>query len=142
MLHLSIYISTDLDEIKKRNPKSKSKNQISLIEWLCNIIFFVLREKIIYLFRDYSFLISEAKCKAKYRSGLKILTSKHMLERSPVALVQVKANDTSGNLLNEIRQITYSLYWPKEIRKKSIKQYNEFNKVIKQNGYYIYEFWE
>ena len=25
---------------------------------------------------------------------------------------------------------------------KSIQQENEFNKVIKQNGYYIYEFWE
>ena len=23
---------------------------------------------------------------------------------------------------------------------RSIQQYNEFNKVIKQNGYYIYEF--
>ena len=25
---------------------------------------------------------------------------------------------------------------------KSIQQYNEFNKLIKQNEYYIYEFWE
>ena len=25
---------------------------------------------------------------------------------------------------------------------KYIQQHNEFNKVIKQNGYYIYEFWE
>ena len=25
---------------------------------------------------------------------------------------------------------------------KSVQQYNEFNKVIKQNGYYIYEFWK
>ena len=33
-----------------------------------------------------------------------------MLERLPVAFTQVKADDTSENLLNEIRQITYSLY--------------------------------
>ena len=26
------------------------------------------------------------------------------------------------------------------IEQKSISQYNEFNKVIKQNGYYIYVF--
>ena len=41
-----------------------------------------------------------------------------MLERLPVAFTQVKADDTSENLLNEIRQITYSLYWAKEIIKK------------------------
>ena len=44
------------------------------------------------------------------------------------------------NLLNEIRQIIYSLYQAKEITKKSIQQYNKFNKVIKQNGCYIDEF--
>ena len=41
-----------------------------------------------------------------------------MLERLPVAFTQVKADDTSENLLNEIRQITYFLYWAKEIIKK------------------------
>ena len=30
----------------------------------------------------------------------------------------------------------------KKLLKKYIKIYNEFNKVIKENGYYIYEFWE
>ena len=43
-----------------------------------------------------------------------------MLERLPTALVQVKAGNTSENLLNEIRQIIYSLYRAKEITKKSI----------------------
>ena len=33
-----------------------------------------------------------------------------MLQRLPRALAQVKADNTSGNLLNEIRQIIYSLY--------------------------------
>ena len=36
---------------------------------------------------------------------------------SKIALTKVKANNTSGNLLNEMRQITYSLYWSKEIIK-------------------------
>ena len=40
-----------------------------------------------------------------------------MLQRLPIALAQVKAGNTSENLLNEIRQIIYSLYWAKEITK-------------------------
>ena len=33
-----------------------------------------------------------------------------MLQRLPVALAQVKAGNTSENLLNEIHQIIYFLY--------------------------------
>ena len=51
-------------------------------------------------------------------SKLKILTSKQMLQRLPVAPVQVKAGSNSESLLNEIRQIVYSLYQSKEITKK------------------------
>ena len=36
-----------------------------------------------------------------------------MLQRSKIAYAQVNAGNTSENLLNEIRQITYSLYWAK-----------------------------
>ena len=63
-----------------------------------------------------------------------------MLQRLPIALAQVKAGNTFENLLNLIMQIMYSLYRAKEITKKSKKQYNECNKIIKQNGCYIYEF--
>ena len=49
---------------------------------------------------------------------LKILTLKQMLQRLPIALAQVKADNNSENLLNEIRQIIYSLYQSKEITKK------------------------
>ena len=69
------------------------------------------------MFDDCSKIESEAKYKAKY-GGLKILTPKQMLQRLPIALAQVKAGDTSENLLNEIRQIIYSLYRAKEITKK------------------------
>ena len=41
-----------------------------------------------------------------------------MLQRLPIALAQVKADDNSKNLLNEIRQIIYSLYQSKEVIKK------------------------
>ena len=49
--------------------------------------------------------------------GLKIPTPKQMLQRLPTALAQVKAGNNSKNLLNEIRQIVYSLYQSKEISK-------------------------
>ena len=42
--------------------------------------------------------------------NLKILTPKQMLQRLPIALAKVKAANTSETLLNEIRQIIYSLY--------------------------------
>ena len=43
-------------------------------------------------------------------SKLKILSPKQMLQRLPIALAQVKAGNNSESLLNEIRQIVYSLY--------------------------------
>ena len=65
-------------------------------------------------------MLSEAKYKAKHGKGLKILTPKQMLQRLPIALAEVKAVNTSENLLNEIRQIIYYLYQGKEITQKSI----------------------
>ena len=55
--------------------------------------------------------------KEKQGKGLKMLTPKQMLQRLPIALAQVKGGITSENLLNEIRQIIYSLYRAKEITK-------------------------
>ena len=58
-------------------------------------------------------------------TGLKILTPKQMLQRLSIALAQVKAGNKSENLLNEIRQMVYSLYQSKEITKKV------YNNIIK-----------
>ena len=51
-------------------------------------------------------------------TGLKILTTNQMLKILPIALAQIKADNNSESLLNEIRQIVYSLYRSKEITKK------------------------
>ena len=70
---------------------------------------------------DYGSMIPDAKRLAKEEQegkGLKILTPSQMLKRLPIALPQVKAGNNSESLLNEIRQIVYSLYRPKEITKK------------------------
>ena len=44
-----------------------------------------------------------AKCKTKHGEGFKILTPERMLQRLPIGLAQVKASNTSENLINEIR---------------------------------------
>ena len=59
---------------------------------------------------DYSSMMSEAKYRATKGKTLKILTPKQMLQRSPTDPAQVKAGNNSEILLNEIRQIIYSLY--------------------------------
>ena len=46
--------------------------------------------------------------KAAKSEGLKILSPKQMLQRlPPIAFAQVKAGNTSGRFLTEIRQIIY-----------------------------------
>ena len=41
-----------------------------------------------------------------------------MFQRLAIALAQVKAGNNSESLLNDIRQIVYSLYQSREITKK------------------------
>ena len=43
-----------------------------------------------------------------------------MLQRLPIAIAQVKAGHNSKKLLNEIRQIVYSLYQSKKLLKEYI----------------------
>ena len=61
-------------------------------------------------------------------TGLKILTPNQIIKRLPIALAQIKAGNNSESLLNEIRQIAYSLYRSKEIARKV---YNNIIKSIK-----------
>ena len=56
------------------------------------------REAVVKLFNDYYLIVSEAKYNAKQREELKILTTKQMLQRLPIALAQVKAGNTSKKL--------------------------------------------
>ena len=122
-----------LDEIiyfhKKTKPKNGRKKQEKedVIKNLRN--FYNGRKKVINAFDSKIFPIKtkgtgylESK-----PSSFKILTPNQMFKRLPIALVQIKANNNSESLLNEIRQIAYSLYRSREIKKvykniiKSIK---------------------
>ena len=97
---------------------------------LANInIHFNARNKAINFIQDYGSMILEAKTLAKQEgTGLKILTPNQMLKRLPIALAQISAGNNSESLLNETRQIAYSLYQSKEITKKV---YNNITKSIK-----------
>ena len=50
-------------------------------------------------------------------SDLKILKPSQMLSRLPISLAQLKAENNSEKLKNEIRQLLYSLYISKKLRK-------------------------
>ena len=73
------------------------------------------REMVLKAFKSGIFQRSE---ESQEGEGLKILTPNQMFKTLPIALAQVKAGDNSESLLNEIRQIVYSLYRSKEITKK------------------------
>ena len=113
-----------IDEIKKfvykTKPKSDKKKQEKedTINNLYN--FFDARKMVLNGFKSKIFLTKSKGTGIlnSDQSKLKILTPKQMLQRLPIALAQVKAGNNSENLLNEIRQIIYSLYQSKEITKK------------------------
>ena len=110
----------DLGAISSGNPKYKEKYQLDVIKNVRNL--HNSRQKIIDLLIDNAKIRSEAIYKTKQNkktgTGLKILTPKQMLQRLPIALAQAKAGNNSEGLLNEIRQIVYSLYQSQEITKK------------------------
>ena len=95
-------------------------------------------KRVLTFFDEYTSRASEARRQAKKETGLKILSHKQMLQRFSVALAQIKAGNNPESLLNEIRQIVYSLYRSNEITKKV---YNNIIKSIKimQNGYNLYK---
>ena len=90
---------------------------------------------VIEFFYDYSSMASEVKRKATKGRGLKILTPKQMLQRLPIALAQVASSNNSNNLLNEIRQIVYSLYQSKHFTKKL---YNSIIKSMQLKKWILY----
>ena len=49
--------------------------------------------------------------------GLKVRTPDQMLSRLPIILAQLKAGNNSQKIINEIRQLLYSLYRSKKLTK-------------------------
>ena len=97
-----------LSNIKIGKKTVKQKEVLNNLEKFYNS-----REEVINFFRGYIEMLSNTNYDAKQDetkgTGIKILTPKQMLQRLPIALAQVKAGSNSESLLNEIRQIFYSL---------------------------------
>ena len=112
-----IKFKSNLGEIKRGHNKSKQqKNALYNIEML-----YKARNEVIKFYDDYALVTSEAKNKTSGK-GLKITTPRQLLQRLPIALAQVKATNNSEGLLNEIRQIVYSLYQSNLLFFASIKR--------------------
>ena len=83
------------------------------------------REEVFNFFRDYTGMMFDSSYQAKQdetkETGLKILTSKQMFQRLPIAIAQVQTSNNSKSLLNEVIPIVYSLYQWKEITKNYIQ---------------------
>ena len=80
------------------------------------------------MFNDYPREKYRRIYESKQGKGHKILTPNQMLKRSPLTFAQISTCNKSESLLNEIRQIAYSLCRSKEITKKV---YNNIIKSIK-----------
>ena len=104
-----------LNIIPKGNKNAEQRKTLANINILYNA-----RNNAKKVIEDYGSMILETKKLAREQegTGLKILTPNQMLKRLPIALAQIKAGNNPESLLNEIRQIVYSLYQSKEITKK------------------------
>ena len=113
-----------LSNIKTGKKNTEQKEVINDFEKFYNS-----REEVIYFFIDYIEMLSDANYDAKQNkakgTGLEILIPRQMIQRLPIALAQIKVGNNSESLLNEIRQILYSLYQSKQITKKV------YNNIIK-----------
>ena len=106
------YIYDFTKKTKPRNPKQKEL-RADVLNTATEL--FNGREIVLNAFKSGIFHRLE---ESQEGEGLKILTLNQMLKRLPIALAQIKAANNSETLLNEIRQIVYSLYRSKEITKK------------------------
>ena len=64
---------------------------------------------------------SAAERRNQQGQGLKMLTPDQMLSRLPITLAQLKAENNWQKLINEIRQLFYSLHRSKKLTKQLYK---------------------
>ena len=123
-------LQLELNEILKGNQNYKSEDQISAMKNLTKL--YKGWGKVVKFYNDYTRMIQEWYLEAEYKSiqgeELKILTPIQMLQRLAIVHGQVRAGNTSENLIYEICQVIYSLYQEKEITKKV---YNNIMSPIK-----------
>ena len=109
------------DFTKKTRPRSLAQKQLraEVVDSVTSLV--QGREMVINVFKSGIIQVSKESQESQESQegeGRKVLTLNQMLKRLPIALAQVKAGNNSESLLNEIRQIVYSLYRSKEITKE------------------------
>ena len=109
--NLLSYIS-DFMKTKPRDPE-KRKLRADVLNSVTGLV--KGREMVLTAFKSGIFQVFK---ESQEGQGVKILTPNQMIKRLPIALAQIKAGNNSESLLNEIRQIVYSLYRSKEITEK------------------------
>ena len=110
---------SDINDFMKTKPRDPEKRKLraDVLNSLTSLV--QGREAVLTAFKSRIFRKPEESQEGKGANEmLKILTPNQMLKRLPIAFAQVKAGNNSESLLNEIRQIVYSLYRSKEITKK------------------------
>ena len=110
--NLLIHIEDFVKKTKLRDPQLKKLKE----DVLTSVLSLPKGRELIY--KAFQSGIFQKLEESQEGEGLKISTPNQMLKRLPIALAQIKAGNNSENLLNEIRQIVYSLYRSKEITKK------------------------
>ena len=119
-------LKSDLGQIRQGPKEYKSDKQLKTIENVENL--YESKENVVQMFISYPREKSRHIYESQQAKRLKILTPKQMLQRLPISLAQIKAGNNPESLLNEIRQIVYSLHQSKEITKRV---YNYIIKSIK-----------
>ena len=120
--NLLSYINDFIRKTKPRNPEER-KLRSDVLDGVTSLV--QGTEVVLKAFQNGIFHKLEESQKGEgTNERLKILTPNQMLKRLPKALAKVKAGNNSESLLNEIRQIAYSLHRSKEITK------NVYNNII------------
>ena len=110
--NLLTYISNFIKKTEPRNPE-KGKLRSDVLNSMRALV--EGREMVLNAFKSGIFQVSK---ESQEGEALKILTPNQMIKRLTIALAQEKAGNNSEILLNEIRQIVYSLYRSKKLLKK------------------------
>ena len=90
---------------------------------------FDLKEKNIGILEITIFCYLKVKAKQNTEKVLKILTSRQMLQKLPIAIAEVKPDNTSENLLNQIRQTNHIV--PGSRKRNFKKVYNNIINTIR-----------
>ena len=104
-----VEIINSKNKVKPQDPEKKKEKENDVLKNVYEV--FDGRERVLHAFESKIFPVKNKSADFSNfgHCKLEILTPKPMLQRLPIALTQVKAGNNSERLLNEVRQIVYSL---------------------------------